>query len=426
MLVNGTQYKSRKINNLEELMKKNNISMRELSELTGIPYNSLYSYKVGSCNPKRKNMLKICEIFNITENEFVNIEEYNKQLKETRELKESKERKNENSTPTVGNTYTPKVENHTTNNYHVNNNPHHQKVETVSESKKEIVLNDPTSIFIKKNNLDRYTVKNMKKENYIPDSISVKLFNTNSNIFIVNADSIDKEYAIRVCFYNDEKYKNSYFLHASLLTYPSAFINKNIEIFNKCAVLHSDAKGYFDIKHIISYITDSVISISKSCYGIFDGLYISPTVDDISSIGKIIADSISFDPLFTKFKLEWEGKSIIQYRFNDFDNSLNLGHPDAEIHFKKDEKNKKLYIFNKDESCGITICKPYINNIKNRNLKENYIKNILRMFSYKVYNRIGRIGIEPSDDANLSLIGYIRRNNPREVNKAVNYILKLL
>lgn len=423
MLVNGVQYKAIKINNLEELMKKSNISIKELSELTGIPYNSLYNYKIGVSNPRSTNMTKICEIFNVTEKEFINTEEYSKQLEETRKLKE---RKNKNLTPPVKNTYIPKAENHTTNNYHVNNNPHYQKVETISEPKKETVSNDPLSIFIKENNLDKYTVKNMKKENYIPDSISIKLFNTNSNIFIVNADSIDKEYAIRVCFNNDGKDKSIYILSISLLTYNSAFMSKNIEKFNKALKMYSNIIRYLDIKYVINYIADSIISIAKNCYGIFDGLYISPTTDDINSIRKIIADSISFDSLFAKFKLEWEEKSIIQYRFNEFDKSLNLGHPDAEIHFKKDEKNKKLYIFNKDESCGITICKPYINNIKNRNLKENYIKNILRMFSYKVYNKIGRIGIEPSDDENLNAIGYIRRNNPRELNKVVTHILKLL
>lgn len=137
MLVNGVQYKARKINNLEELMKKSNISIKELSELTGIPYNSLYNYKIGVSNPRSTNMTKICEIFNVTEKEFINTEEYSKQLEETRKLKE---RKNKNLTPPVKNTYIPKAENHTTNNYHVNNNPHYQKVETISEPKKKQFL----------------------------------------------------------------------------------------------------------------------------------------------------------------------------------------------------------------------------------------------------------------------------------------------
>lgn len=47
---------------LDEFLKKFNVTLSQISERSGIPYQTLYSYQVGRVEPSLTNALKIQEI----------------------------------------------------------------------------------------------------------------------------------------------------------------------------------------------------------------------------------------------------------------------------------------------------------------------------------------------------------------------------
>ncbi|WP_239761097.1 helix-turn-helix transcriptional regulator [Mammaliicoccus sp. N-M51] len=69
-------------NNLSKLLGINRLRVTELSEKTGIATSTLYSlYHEKTSNPDIKTVLKICNYFNVTLNDFFCIEQ-NDQKKE--------------------------------------------------------------------------------------------------------------------------------------------------------------------------------------------------------------------------------------------------------------------------------------------------------------------------------------------------------
>lgn len=63
-------------NNLSLLIGKNRISVSSLSNDTGISPTTLYSlYHEKTDNPDTKTVMKLCEYFNVTPNEFFGINE---------------------------------------------------------------------------------------------------------------------------------------------------------------------------------------------------------------------------------------------------------------------------------------------------------------------------------------------------------------
>lgn len=63
-------------NNLSTLIGKNRISVSSLSNDTGISPTTLYSlYHERTDNPDTKTVMKLCEYFNVTPNEFFGIKD---------------------------------------------------------------------------------------------------------------------------------------------------------------------------------------------------------------------------------------------------------------------------------------------------------------------------------------------------------------
>ncbi|MEX6013346.1 helix-turn-helix domain-containing protein [Mammaliicoccus sciuri] len=63
-------------NNLSVLLGANRIRVTELSEKTGIATSTLYNlYHEKTLNPDIKTVLKICDYFNITLNDFFCVEQ---------------------------------------------------------------------------------------------------------------------------------------------------------------------------------------------------------------------------------------------------------------------------------------------------------------------------------------------------------------
>ncbi|MBN6092365.1 helix-turn-helix transcriptional regulator [Staphylococcus saprophyticus] len=63
-------------NNLSLLMGKHRISALKLHKITGISRSSIYGlYHERTENPDTKTVMKLCEYFNVTPNEFFGISE---------------------------------------------------------------------------------------------------------------------------------------------------------------------------------------------------------------------------------------------------------------------------------------------------------------------------------------------------------------
>lgn len=63
-------------NNLSMLMGKKKINTTKLSEETGISRNAIYGlYHERTINPDLQNLIKLCEYFEVTLNDFFDVKE---------------------------------------------------------------------------------------------------------------------------------------------------------------------------------------------------------------------------------------------------------------------------------------------------------------------------------------------------------------